>query len=269
LDLFVDTHCHLNFNSYQDDLADVLNRARQQGIGRILVPGTNLETSRRAVELASLYPDIYAAVGIHPGDVMTWDKATLHELERLSQSHKVVAIGEIGLDYYRDQLHHQQQLEIFKAQLEMASQKSLPVIIHNRKATTDLLPALIEWQQRLVQEENNLSSHPGVLHSYEGDVEVANRAIQYNFKIGITGPVTFKNALEHQKVISKIPVTELLLETDAPFLAPHPNRGRRNEPAFVIFIAEKIAALHQMSLAEIAIITTKNADWLFKWGIPD
>ena len=264
-----DTHCHLNLNHYQDDFDAVLNRAWDQGVDRILIPGTNLETSRRAVELAELHSNLYAAVGVHPNEANTWDDQTLSQLERLTTHPKVVAIGEIGLDYYRQYAPHDLQKKILEKQLNLATKTDLPVIIHSRESLLDLCPVLFKWQSELSRNGSKLAETPGVLHSYDGDQKTARQAIDSQFLIGITGPVTFQNAQFRQETIRNLPLESLLIETDSPYLTPHPFRGRRNEPGFVFFVAEKLADLHQVSVEDVADRTTKNADWLFSWRAID
>jgi TatD DNase family protein len=250
---------------FQNDLANVLERAWDNGIERILIPGIDLDTSRRAVELSEIYPKLFSAVGVHPSEALLWDKNSLSQLIELAKHPKVVAIGEIGLDYYRDRAPRDLQIEVFQAQLDLAADLEKPVIIHNRQAIEDIWLRLNEWQAGLNRKAIPIAWRPGVLHSYEGNIELALKAIQLNFAIGIGGPVTFRNAPERQQLVSSIPLSGLVLETDAPFLTPHPHRGERNEPAFISFIAKKIADLNNKPLDQIAEITSDNADRLFAW----
>jgi TatD DNase family protein len=266
LSRLIDTHCHLNLNLFQNDLANVLERAWDNGIEQILIPGIDLETSRRAVELCEIYPNLFSAVGIHPSEALSWDKYSLSQLIEMAKHPKVVAIGEIGLDYYRDRAPRDLQIEVFEAQLNLAADLEKPVVIHNRQAIEAIWPRLINWQTELNRKENPIARRPGVLHSYEGNIELALEAIQLNFSIGIGGPVTFRNAPERQRLASLIPLTGLVLETDAPFLTPHPHRGERNEPSYITLIAEKIAGLNNKPLEQVAEITSNNADRLFAWG---
>jgi TatD DNase family protein len=266
LSRLIDTHCHLNFNLFQNDLENVLERAWDNGIERILIPGIDLETSRRAVELCEIYPKLYSAVGIHPSEALSWDQSSIGQLIELAKHPKVVAIGEIGLDYFRDRAPRSLQIEVFQAQLDLASDLDKPVIIHNRQAFEDIWPILKVWQAELNNKGITIASRPGVLHSYEGTIELALKAVQQNFAIGIGGPVTFRNAPERQLLASSIPLSGLVLETDSPFLTPHPHRGERNEPAFISLIAKKIADLNNKPLDQIAEITSNNGDRLFEWG---
>ncbi len=263
--MLVDTHCHLDFESFDDDREAVLARAQEAGVLRMINPGIDLASSQAALRLAERYPSVYAAVGVHPNDAAGWDDASLEELRALAGRDKVLAIGEIGLDYYRDTTPRDLQKRIFKEQLDLAAEMGLPVIIHNREATDDLLEILEDWHKKLENSSLALSARPGVLHSYSGDATQARRAISLGFRIGFTGPVTFRNAPDLQEVAAELSLENLLVETDAPFLAPHPKRGRRNEPANVRLIAEKLAELHGESIETVAQITTANAGQLFLW----
>lgn len=269
MDVFVDTHCHLNLNLFQDDLPEVLDRAAQRGVKRILVPGVDLDTSRRAVQLAEQYPNLFAAVGVHPNDAATWTGDSLSELRNLASSGRVLAIGEIGLDYYRNVAPPQLQKEIFKTQLDLAGEVHKPVVVHSRQSLTDLWQILSSWIQGIKLRFDLSKQPPGVLHSYDGDLDTALQAIKFGFMIGISGPVTFHNALERQEIVSGLPLSNILIETDAPYLTPHPYRGRRNEPAYVIHVAEKIAAIKGLSISEVAAATTNNADRIFGWRTDD
>jgi len=260
-----DTHCHLNLDMFQDELEQILERAWIQGVERILIPGIDVETSRKAIEMASRHPRLYAAVGVHPGDASTWNDQTLDQLRDLAQHPKVAAIGEIGLDYYRDRSPRPLQREVFRAQLELAAELGLPVVIHNRDSIEDLWQDLSAWRERLAQRGSPLANRPGVLHSYDGTRSTAQQAIEQGFFIGISGPVTFKNAVDRQEVAASLPLDHLLIETDAPYLTPHPYRGRRNEPAYVAFVAEKIAGLHHRPLETVIQQTWENAAQLFMW----
>ena len=262
---FVDTHCHLNFNLFEADFAQVLERAWQAGIERILIPAIDLETSRQVVELSERDPRLYAAIGVHPNDALSWDDRTLAELHRLAHHPRVLAIGEIGLDYYRDRAPRDIQQRVLEAQLDLATEIAKPVLIHSRQSLQVLWPLLLSWQQLLVSQKHPLAFHCGVLHSYEGDLATALNALEHGFKIGISGPVTFRNAADKQKMVASLPLEGLLLETDAPFLAPQPVRGQQNEPAYIPMIAEKIAELQAQPRALVAEITTHSADRLLGW----
>lgn len=267
--MLTDTHCHLYFNLFQEDLNAVLERALEKGITRILVPGIDLETSKQAIALSEQYPGLYAAVGIHPNELSGWDTGTIEALRELAAHPKVRAIGEIGLDFYREHSPHDLQKEALQAQLALASELSLPVVIHNRESWGELWPMLSSWQAGLAQSGLALADRPGVLHSFDGTLESAQSAIAQNFSIGISGPVTFKNAPERQELVAALPVDHLLTETDAPYLTPHPYRGRRNEPAFVAFVLEKIAELQHEPAAVLEEILYRNAERLFRWDNTD
>jgi TatD DNase family protein len=285
-----DTHCHLDLDRFESDREEVLHRAAQDGVSRILIPGLTVESSIAIVDLVRSHPMLYAAIGVHPTEALTWTADTKSELRDLvvHQSHasadmrkqtgegtgKIVAIGEIGLDYYWESAPHEQQQALLREQLDLAGELSLPVVIHLReKGDADhgpcnerLLDILEEWVRALVSTNAGLAERPGVLHSFSGNLETAERAIELGFFIGISGPVTFKNAQVKQEMVTSLPLERLLIETDAPYLAPHPHRGKRNEPAFVALIADKIAKLQSRTLEEVARVTTNNAARLFSWG---
>lgn len=258
-----DTHCHLNLSNFEDNLEDVLIRASQSGVKRILVPGIDIPSSKIAIELASKYEQIFAAVGVHPNEALNWDNNTLAELHDLSQQAKVVAIGEIGLDYYRDYSPKEMQLSILDKQIQLAAELRLPVILHSRNALSDLISLINNFQDR-----SDGSSLSGVFHSFEGNAMEAIQVIELGFMIGIGGPVTFKNAIEKQNVVIHAPLDHLLLETDAPYLTPQPHRGEMNEPAFVKYVAEKISELKKEELKQVVKYTVANAERIFSWGAP-
>jgi TatD DNase family protein len=263
--LLVDTHCHLNFELFASDRAETLERARAAGVRGILNPGIDISSSQAALLLADQEPELYAAVGIHPNDALQWDEDSLPALRKLASHPKAVAIGEIGLDYYRDRTPRPQQKHAFQRQLELAAELELPVIIHNRDATADTLQILADWSAQLAG--GPLSGRFGVLHSFSGSLREAHQAIGLGFYIGITGPVTFRNADELRQVAAGIPLERLLIETDAPFLTPHPHRGKRNEPAYVRFVAEKIAEIHSLPFETAAQTAAANAERLFNWRV--
>jgi len=269
-----DTHCHLDFHKFDEDRAAVIERAEQAGLVRILIPALSVTSSLSAIKLAESHPMLYAAIGVHPTETLEFRPETLDELRKLSAHPKVKAIGEIGLDYYWDSAPHVVQRQALEAQLDLATELELPVIIHLREkgdaaggsCAEDAMSILEEWVSGLSAEKEALRQNPGVLHSFSGSLETAQRAIGRNFYIGITGPVTFKNALRKQEMVAQLPLENLLIETDAPYLTPHPHRGKRNEPAFVSEIADKIAQLQSRNREEVAAVTTNNAARLFSWG---
>lgn len=260
-----DTHCHLDFHAFDDDRGVVVGRARSSGVTRILNPGIDIDSSQSAITLSHDFPEVYAAVGVHPSEVLQYRDETWTELKKLAGGAKVVAIGEIGLDYYRDQENQELQRQVFQQQLSLAAEVGLPVIIHNRDASQDLIPILERWHSDLIRTGSSLAARPGVLHSFSAGDKAAYKAAGMNFFIGITGPVTFRNAGSLQQVVAGLPLDRILTETDSPFLTPHPHRGQRNEPAYVTLVAEKIASIHNRTLPEIADRTTANAKDLFDW----
>lgn len=261
---YTDTHCHLDFDHFDQDRDLVLERAWKAGLVWILNPGIDLQTNQSALDLATAYPGkISAAVGIHPNFGQPWTDQVLKSLRQQAQQPNVVAIGEIGLDYYRDHTPQDQQRIMFEVQLALAKEMCLPVIIHNREATNDLMSILGTWHKQLVSEGHPLANRPGVLHSYSADLVTAQKTIGMNFYIGVSGPVTFQNAAERKAITHSLPLDHLLLETDAPFLTPHPHRGKRNEPSYIPLIAEEIARLHNIDSRVVAEVTYTNAKKLF------
>ena len=270
--MLADTHCHLNFESFDKDRSAVVARAQAAGIVRILNPGVDLVSSQSAVRVAGAFEPVFAAVGVHPNDAQAWDQTSLADLKVLAGQPKVVAIGEIGLDYYWEHAPAPLQRAIFEQQLELAAELGLPVIVHVRDkspedmpAMQDVLSILKDWTLGLALRNPELAQHPGVLHSFSGDRNAAANANRLNFRIGITGPVTFKKADRLRDVAASIPEEFLVIETDAPFLTPHPHRGERNEPALVRYVAEKIAFIRKINLEKIIEITSLNAERLFRW----
>ena len=264
---YTDTHCHLDFDRFDNDRSEVIRRAWEAGLTKILNLGIDVETSTAAIRLFANYPGrIYAAVGVHPNYGQDWTEDTLSTLREQAHEAGVVAIGEIGLDYFREYTPHAIQQTIFRKQLDLAAEVNLPVIIHNREASTDLMQILEEWTVELQNTGHPLADQPGVLHSYSDDLETARKGLAMNFYLGIGGPVTFKNAQDRKAVVRELPLDRILLETDAPYLTPHPHRGKRNEPAYIPLIAAEIARLQEISLEEVAETTTANADHLFHWN---
>jgi TatD DNase family protein len=259
--MLIDTHCHLNFNSYDDDRAEVIRRAAAAGVTRIIIPGTDQTGSREGIELAARHAGVYTAVGVHPNNTANFNAWQLETLTALASSPKVIAIGEIGLDYYWDKSPRQVQRQAFEAQLEVAARLELPVIIHNREASDDVIDVLEQWAQSL---PDALKDRPGVLHSFSAPLAVAERGLAAGFYLGFTGPVTFKKADDLRHVAARVPLDRILVETDGPFLTPAPHRGKRNEPAYIPYIVERLAALHRVTLEEMGRSTTENAARLFR-----
>ncbi|MGA9533807.1 MAG: TatD family hydrolase [Anaerolineales bacterium] len=259
----IDSHCHLSDDAFADDLSAVLLRARDSGVSRVVVPGVDLPTSTRAVELAESTPGLFAAVGIHPHEARHWTADSVNRLRELARSPGVVAIGEIGLDYYRDHSPRQQQRHAFEKQLALAAELGLPVIVHNRESIDDVLATLLPWAAGLPAPHRQ---HPGVLHAFSADVKAGQQAVAAGFLLGIAGPITFRNADERRRITQALPVEHMLVETDSPYLTPHPHRGGRNEPAYVRLVAESLADMEGMDHSELAALTTSNASELFGWN---
>lgn len=255
----VDTHAHLTFPEFEGDLAFVLDRAWQAGLSAIVAvgAGSGLEGNARAVELARSDGRIFATVGIHPHDAAKVSEGWREEIERLAGDERVVAIGEIGLDHHRDHSPREVQREIFREQLELARRLGKPVVLHDREAHEDL------WR---IIEEVGVPPRGGVFHCFSGSISFARRAVEAGFFISVTGVVTFRKVRELAEVIAALPIERLLLETDCPYLAPEPHRGKRNEPAFVVETARRVAEIKKLSLEDVARVTTLSARRLF--GLP-
>ena len=258
-----DTHCHLDLSAFKADLADVLDRAKAEGVKHILVPGIDLASSRKAVSLAERFPGVYAAVGVHPHRSASWNAAVAGELRSLAESSSVCAIGETGLDFYRNLAPPDVQRRAFREQLALAADLGLPVVVHSRQALEEVMEDLLAWSVELPAE---LKQRAGVLHAYSDDVEAAAKATAEGFYIGIAGPVTYRKADERRRVTAKLPTERILLETDAPYLTPHPHGRRRNEPAFVGIVAKEVSKLFGMKEHALARITSQNAAHLFGWN---
>ncbi|MFC2088792.1 TatD family hydrolase [Calditrichota bacterium] len=254
--MYIDTHSHLDYNSFDEDRESVIQRAIKNKVDMVITIGTDVKSSEMSVKLADKFATVYAAVGIHPNDCTEASEKSLQRIEELSSSSKVIAIGEIGLDYYRDFAPKDRQIKFFREQLQIAGKVKLPVIIHNREAHEDLYDILID---------EKASDLNGVLHSFDGDSNFLDSMLSLNFYISLTGVVTFKNS-NYDEIIERVPLDNLLLETDSPFLAPMPFRGKRNEPAYVKYIAEKIAQVKDISVEELAQITSDNAKNLFNFN---
>jgi TatD DNase family protein len=252
--MLFDTHAHLNAIQYEEDLEEVIQRAKSEDVTDIVVVGFDRDTIRRAMELTEQYDMIYAAVGWHPVDAIDMTDDDLEWIKELASHPKVVAIGEMGLDYYWDKSPKDIQKEVFRKQIQLAKEVQLPIIIHNRDATEDVV--------KILQEEN-ASEVGGIMHCFTGSLEVAKQCIDMNFYLSFGGPVTFKNAKKPKEVAKEIPIDRLLIETDCPYLTPHPFRGKRNEPSYVKYVAEQIAELRELSVEEVAKKTSDNAKKLF------
>jgi TatD DNase family protein len=253
--VLIDTHAHLNAEQFKEDLEIVIERAIQSDVEKIIVVGFDRKTIQRAIQLAEKYPFIYAVVGWHPEDAVDCTEADLNWIEDLAKHPKVVGIGEIGLDYYWDKSPKEIQQKLLRRQIQLAKKENLPIIIHNRDATQDLI--------RILREER-ASEVGGVMHCFSGSAETAEECVKMNFYISLAGPVTFKNARQPKEVVERIPLEKLLIETDCPYLAPHPYRGKRNEPALVKLVAEEIALIKNQPYDTVAKVTTENAKRIFR-----
>ncbi len=261
LNMLIDTHCHLDFDAYDDIRDQVVQEAADAGVKRIINPGVDIARCKAALALADRYPGVYAAVGIHPNSTAEFSDAMLAAVREMAAHEKVVAIGEIGLDYYWDDSPKDTQWRAFEVQLALAAELELPVIIHNRDASDDVIAVLRAWVATLPEP---LKDRPGVLHSFSAPDEIADQGIDLGFYLGFTGPITFKNADNLRMIAARIPEDRIVIETDGPFLTPHPYRGKRpNKPAYVRFVAERIAALRMMTDEAFAALSTANAERLF------
>jgi TatD DNase family protein len=252
---YIDTHVHLNADQYDEDLQEVIDRALEAKVEKMVVVGFDHKTIERAMKLVEEYDFIYAVIGWHPVDAIDCTDEDLLWIEQLAAHPKVVGIGETGLDYYWDKSPKDIQKHWFRKQIHLAQKLNLPIIIHNRDATADVVEIL---------REENAAAVGGIMHSFSGSVETAKECIKMNFMISLGGPVTFKNARQPKEVAAEIPLEYLLIETDAPYLTPHPYRGKRNEPAHVVLVAEEIARLKELSVEEVGQKTTENALRFFK-----
>lgn len=252
---FIDTHTHLHFEEFDEDRDAVLSRAQKAGVSQIITLGTGLSSSRQTLKIANTYPFIFAAAGIHPSEahqVSPGDDKAIADLAR--QEEKIVAIGEIGLDFYWDKTYYREQYDVFRAMLKIARDAALPVVIHNRSAQREM-----EW---FFQEEG-IDELEGVMHCFAGDVTDARFYLDMGLHISFTANITHKN-FPHPDVVKMVPLDRLLIETDSPFIAPAQVNERRNEPANVVYVAEKLAQIHGRAIEDIAGITTENARRLFK-----
>ena len=247
---FIDTHAHIYYDDYKENINDIIHRANEQGINKIISIGVDLQTSEECIKLADKFSCVYASCGYHPHEASKAQKKYLYELENFYQHPKVVGIGEIGLDFHYDFSEPIIQDKIFKEQLELAKHLNAPSIIHCRESEEAILNGI-----------NEIKSKSGVIHCFSSNIDFANAIIKKEFNISFTGMVTFVKNLT--KVIEKIPLEKIMLETDSPYLTPIPLRGKTNEPANVILVAKKIAAIKNLSLEQVADATYKTAHQLF------
>ena len=255
--MFIDKHAHLFFPNFKDDLDETLSRAKENGVDYILVPGTDLASSKQAIDLAEKYDFIYAAVGVHPHDTAEWSDEFIPALKELAKHEKVVAVGEIGLDYYYDFSPREKQIAAFEAQLNLALELQLPVIIHNREANDDIMDFARKYARKGLKAQ---------FHCFAGSEKDAHELIEAGYTISFTGNITFKKADTLRKIVASVHPENILLETDSPFLTPVPHRGKRNEPAYVKYVAEKIAEIHRIRTKDVARTSSYRAYKLFGIG---
>jgi TatD DNase family protein len=263
--MLIDTHCHFNFEAFDADRDLLWQAARAHGVTRLINPAVDLATGAQALQLAARYSGVYVAVGLHPNETADYAPSLLTDIAQQAADAKCVAIGEIGLDYYWNESPKAQQWRAFEEQLNLAAQLSLPVIIHNREATADVLSILSAWCAALPEARRE---RLGVLHSFSGDQADAERALALGFYLGFSGPITYKKADALRQVAARVPLARLLIETDAPFLTPHPHRGERNTPAHVRYVAQRLAELHNTTFEAFAAATAQNAARLFSLPAP-
>ncbi|SDJ82104.1 TatD family hydrolase [Natronincola ferrireducens] len=249
-----DSHAHLDDSRFDKDRDQIIKSAKENGVEYILNPGADLNTSIKAVNLAEKYDMIYAAVGVHPHDVKDMDENTLTIIKSLTNKEKVVAIGEIGLDFHYDHSPREDQRKWFRRQIELAKEVKLPIIVHDREAHQEVFDILQEY---------NAGELGCVMHCYSGNVELAKEYIKRGIYISLAGPITFKNAKKTYEVAREIPLEWLLIETDSPYLAPVPHRGKRNEPTYVRHVAGTIAEAKGISFEKVAQQTNENTRKLF------
>lgn len=252
--MLFDTHTHVNAQEFKEDIEEVIERALQAGMEKMVVVGFDRPTIEKAMELIETYDFIFASIGWHPVDAIDMTDEDLNWIEELCSHPKVIAIGETGLDYHWDKSPKDIQQEVFRKQIRLARKVQLPIVIHNREATADIVEIL---------KEEKASEVGGIMHCFGGSVETAEECINMNFYISLGGTVTFKNARKPKEVAAAISLEHLLIETDCPYLAPTPYRGKRNEPSYVKLVAEEIAAIKGISYEEVAEQTTINAKKLF------
>jgi hydrolase, TatD family len=255
--MFIDSHAHLEMKAFDHDRDEVITRAGEAGVDYTVTVGTTLSDCEKAISIADKYESVYAVIGIHPHEVKNIDDRTYESLREMAKADKVVAYGEIGLDFFHNLSPRDAQIKRFGEQLELASEIGLPVVIHDREAHTETLEMLKEWK----------GTQRGIIHCFSGDYAMAEKCLDMGFYISIPGTITFKKSEALREVVRKVPITSLLLETDSPFLTPHPMRGKRNEPANVILTARRIAEIKGLSFEEIGEITSQNVKDIFKLEI--
>ena len=253
--MLIDSHAHLEMPDFRKDLPEVLQRAKASGVEYIFTVGTEKKDWNRALEIAHSNPSVYAILGVHPHNAREIDEETYRTLRRLCADDKVRAYGEIGLDFYRNLSPQDVQLKRFREQIQFARELGLPIVVHDREAHEQTLEIL---------KSEKAEECGGIIHCFSGNYEMAKECIGMGFYISIPGTITFKNAGEFQEIIKRLPLDSLLIETDAPFLAPVPFRGKRNEPSYVRYTAQKVAEIKKVSLEKVAEVTTENASRVYR-----
>lgn len=253
--MLIDSHAHLDDDKFDEDRDAIIKRFKEDGLEIVINAGADIESSKSGVILSEKYDNIYAAIGVHPHDVKSMDESSIETLKELSNQGKVVAIGEIGLDYYYDNSPRDIQKRWFRSQIKLAKKLKLPIIVHSRDASQDVYEIIKEEQDGTLI---------GVIHCFSESVERAEEYIKLGFYISLGGPVTFKNAKTPKEVAKYVPLDRLLIETDSPYLTPHPHRGKRNEPKNVRYVAEEIAYLKEISYETLINATNENTKKLFQ-----
>jgi TatD DNase family protein len=256
--MLIDSHAHLEMEEFERDLEEVIQRAKESGVEYIFTVGTEKKDWGRAIEIAHLHPPIYAILGVHPHHAKEIDDQTYPTLRRLCREEKVKAYGEIGLDFYRDHSPRDVQLKRFREQIWLARELRLPIVVHDREAHRETVEIL---------KSEKAEECGGIIHCFSGDERMAKECIDMGFYISVPGSITFKNASGFQEVVKGLPLQSLLLETDAPFLAPVPFRGKRNEPGYVRYTAQKVAEIKKVSVEEVAEVTAENALRIFRLNL--
>ena len=251
--MLFDTHAHLDDRAFREDRDGLITGLQSKGVGLVMNPGCNLESSRNAVALAQKYPHVYAAVGSHPDAADEVNEQVLEEYRKLCKLPKVKAIGEIGIDYHYEDIPRELQLKAFRMQMELAREVNLPVIVHEREAHEDGMAVVKEFP-----------GVTGVFHCYSGSAEMARQLVDLGWYIGFTGVLTFKNARKAIETAASIPLERIVLETDCPYMAPEPFRGKRNDPGYIYRMAEKLAEIRGLSVEDIQAVTTENGKRLYR-----
>jgi TatD DNase family protein len=253
--MLIDSHCHIDDTRFDADREVMMTRARAAGVEHFVTIGCDLATSRAAVALAQKHPYISATVGVHPHEVRLIQEGWYDELRSLARSDRVLAYGEIGLDYHYDHSPRDVQRIRFREQIQLARELKLPIVIHTREAQEDTITIL---------KEEKASELGGVFHCFSGDAWLAKDALDLGFYLSFSGVVTFQNAVMLREIVKTVPLDRILVETDSPYLTPAPYRGKRNEPAYVRQVAEKIAEVHGIDMEKVEEATTQNTKWLFQ-----